>query len=128
MGGQCRYGRACKWDHPEVRMNSKGYPMRPGQQTCGYYARSGICKFGQTCRFDHPEVVSNGDSAGTGAALAKAPAVVPPPPPQPYEYLPAPAPPPISPLLQEEEQQMMLQQFKSEIQEAKIGLRLDSWA
>jgi len=53
--GECKYGKACKWDHPEVTANSKGYPRRPGETQCAFYTRTGVCKFGMACRFDHPE-------------------------------------------------------------------------
>eukprot|EP00898_Chlorokybus_atmophyticus_P008824 jgi/Chlat1/8943/Chrsp94S00693 len=31
-----------------------GYPQRPGQPDCAYYARSGTCGFGLNCRYNHP--------------------------------------------------------------------------
>eukprot|EP00929_Paragymnodinium_shiwhaense_P112335 TRINITY_DN80590_c0_g1_i1.p1 TRINITY_DN80590_c0_g1~~TRINITY_DN80590_c0_g1_i1.p1 ORF type:complete len:504 (+),score=166.23 TRINITY_DN80590_c0_g1_i1:126-1637(+) len=56
--GECKYGKTCKWDHPEVSVNSKGLPMRPGEPPCAFYIRTGVCKFSGTCKFDHPENLS----------------------------------------------------------------------
>lgn len=53
--GECKYGKACKWDHPEALMNAKGYPKRAGEPPCAFYTRTGVCKFGPSCRFDHPD-------------------------------------------------------------------------
>mmetsp|Transcript_151420 Transcript_151420/g.289939 ORF Transcript_151420/g.289939 Transcript_151420/m.289939 type:complete len:155 (+) Transcript_151420:1-465(+) len=36
-------------------LNSQGMPMRPGQQPCSYFIRTGTCKYGVTCKWDHPE-------------------------------------------------------------------------
>lgn len=90
--GDCKYGKACKWDHPETQStpgggrpvvvppprgawqrtattNSKGYPMRSGEAPCAFYMRTGTCKFGPTCKFDHPAF---GPDGGAGAdAIAK---------------------------------------------------------
>lgn len=55
--GHCRFGEACRYDHPEefaVPLSSKGLPIRPGQPICGYYERHGDCKFGPACRYNHP--------------------------------------------------------------------------
>jgi serine/threonine-protein kinase/endoribonuclease IRE1 len=55
--GHCRYGEACKFDHPPeyaVKLNSRGLPMRPEEPTCVYWQRNGECKFGPACKFDHP--------------------------------------------------------------------------
>jgi len=65
--GECKYGKACKWDHPEALMNAKGYPKRHGEPPCAFYTRTGVCKFGPTCRFDHPEgyeALAAGNMAG----------------------------------------------------------------
>jgi len=53
--GECKYGRQCKWDHPEVMMNSRGFPTRHGESPCAFYMRMGVCKFSSTCKYDHPE-------------------------------------------------------------------------
>lgn len=71
--GECKYGKACKWDHPEALMNNKGYPKRAGEQPCAFYIRTGVCKFGLTCKFDHPEgyepLVGAGGQVGDDAQL-----------------------------------------------------------
>ncbi len=57
--GHCRYGEACRFDHPPeyaVRLSKQGLPLRPGATMCQYYERHGDCKFGPACRFDHPSV------------------------------------------------------------------------
>eukprot|EP00930_Biecheleria_cincta_P044939 TRINITY_DN30968_c0_g1_i1.p1 TRINITY_DN30968_c0_g1~~TRINITY_DN30968_c0_g1_i1.p1 ORF type:complete len:584 (+),score=87.53 TRINITY_DN30968_c0_g1_i1:163-1914(+) len=36
-------------------LNKFGYPLRPGNTSCGLYLRTGYCKFGAECRCDHPE-------------------------------------------------------------------------
>lgn len=55
--GHCRYGEACRFDHPPeyaVKLNSKGLPIRPGATLCSFYERTGDCKFGAACKFHHP--------------------------------------------------------------------------
>jgi serine/threonine-protein kinase/endoribonuclease IRE1 len=57
--GHCRFGEACKFDHPPqfaVRLNPRGLPLRPGQAVCAFYQRTGECKFGPSCKFHHPAV------------------------------------------------------------------------
>mmetsp|Transcript_70467 Transcript_70467/g.229111 ORF Transcript_70467/g.229111 Transcript_70467/m.229111 type:complete len:389 (-) Transcript_70467:248-1414(-) len=78
--GECKYGKACKWDHPEALMTTKGFPRRIGEQPCAFFIRTGVCKFGLTCKFDHPENVEaymtanalGDDSALQLAALTQA--------------------------------------------------------
>lgn len=57
--GHCRFGEACKFDHPleyAVKLSSKGLPLRPGVSICAYYEKSGgECKFGAACKFHHPD-------------------------------------------------------------------------
>jgi len=75
--GECKYGPECKWDHSDgtstgmmthvippqaplpgaigVTQNSLGYPLRPGQQPCSYFSKTGTCSFGASCKWDHPE-------------------------------------------------------------------------
>jgi len=67
--GECKYGATCKYNHPEnsVRvplhgsgpetsyLNSSGFPMRPGQEVCSYFKRTGLCRYSTTCKWDHPE-------------------------------------------------------------------------
>jgi len=94
--GTCKFGAACKWDHPEsychlattaegqaalmalatsqpaqppYGFNAAGYPLRQGTAACLYYAKNGNCKYGSQCKWDHPEAGSEtGPSASTGAA------------------------------------------------------------
>lgn len=60
-----------------VTLNSAGYPIRPGQNPCAFYARTQTCKFGASCQFTHPEVGSNMGSiamtAGFGGQFAGQP-------------------------------------------------------
>lgn len=76
--GECKYGKGCKWDHPEASMNRSGYPQRPGETPCAFYLRTGACKFGATCKFDHPEALNpmlhSGAAANALAAQGLAPA------------------------------------------------------
>merc|ERR1711959_461146 len=75
--GHCKYGKACKWHHPEwpspparsfaslqmrdtppamnPRFNSDGLPIRPSQKPCSYYMETGHCKYGKACKWHHPE-------------------------------------------------------------------------
>lgn len=55
--GHCRFGEACRFDHPPyfgVRLNGDGLPLRPGQTVCAHYERTGACKYGAVCKWDHP--------------------------------------------------------------------------
>ena len=38
--------------------NSKGFPVRPGVQTCAYFEKVGDCKFGASCKWNHPEGIA----------------------------------------------------------------------
>lgn len=60
--GECKYGKTCKWDHPEAQLltNSKGYAVRPGATPCPFYIKTGQCNLGGACKFDHPETGTNG--------------------------------------------------------------------
>mmetsp|Transcript_2224 Transcript_2224/g.3142 ORF Transcript_2224/g.3142 Transcript_2224/m.3142 type:complete len:232 (-) Transcript_2224:116-811(-) len=73
--GDCKYGTECRFDHPfnvspdptigvpkPDQVNSKGYPIRYGEQPCTFYMKSGECKFGPTCRFNHPEKTMTGEA------------------------------------------------------------------
>jgi serine/threonine-protein kinase/endoribonuclease IRE1 len=56
--GHCKYGEACKFDHPlqyAVQLNSVGLPIRPAEAVCTFYEKTGACKFGPACKFNHPE-------------------------------------------------------------------------
>eukprot|EP00397_Hematodinium_sp_SG-2012_P067608 GEMP01105548.1.p1 GENE.GEMP01105548.1~~GEMP01105548.1.p1 ORF type:complete len:151 (-),score=25.76 GEMP01105548.1:297-749(-) len=35
--------------------NSLGYPLRPAQQACGFFSKTGTCSYGASCKWDHPE-------------------------------------------------------------------------
>lgn len=40
--GFCKFGKACKFDHPEeyaVKLNKDGLPMRTGEAVCEHYAK-----------------------------------------------------------------------------------------
>jgi len=90
--GTCKFGAACKWDHPEsytalastpegqaalmalataqpaapaYAYNSAGYPLRDGASHCLYYVKNGNCKYGVQCKWDHPE-----DLASAAAGLS----------------------------------------------------------
>ncbi|BDA47514.1 probable serine/threonine-protein kinase/endoribonuclease IRE1 at C-terminar half [Coccomyxa sp. Obi] len=56
--GHCKFGEACKFDHPShfgVRLNSLGLPMRDGEAVCSHFEKTLTCKFGPACKFNHPE-------------------------------------------------------------------------
>ncbi|KAK6124560.1 hypothetical protein DH2020_041708 [Rehmannia glutinosa] len=40
---------------PALLHNSKGLPVRPGEEDCPFYLKTGSCKYGATCRYNHPE-------------------------------------------------------------------------
>ena len=44
----------------EVRLNSKGLPLRNGAEICTYFMKSGQCRFGAECYKNHPEEISTG--------------------------------------------------------------------
>jgi hypothetical protein len=70
--GMCKYGEACKFNHPPEKVarpaagmvNGK-HPIRPEKPTCVYWIKAGDCKFGPDCTFNHPP-------EGANAALASA--------------------------------------------------------
>jgi hypothetical protein len=43
--GTCAYGDRCKFEHPKDRpppaLNSRGYPVRPGEPDCAHYIKKG---------------------------------------------------------------------------------------
>lgn len=80
--GECKYGPSCRFHHPENLLpqygpdgtvlpkdpstfigngsetennNSLGYPLRPGQNPCTFFSKTGICRYNKTCKWDHPE-------------------------------------------------------------------------
>ncbi|KAG8385939.1 hypothetical protein BUALT_Bualt03G0097300 [Buddleja alternifolia] len=40
---------------PALLHNTKGLPIRPGEEDCPFYLKTGSCKYGTTCRYNHPE-------------------------------------------------------------------------
>ncbi|KAG0502571.1 hypothetical protein HPP92_002643, partial [Vanilla planifolia] len=59
--GRCKYGSACKYNHPRERnpavtaiLSPLGLPLRPGNPMCSFYKMYGTCKYGTACRYDHP--------------------------------------------------------------------------
>ncbi|PIN20049.1 CCCH-type Zn-finger protein [Handroanthus impetiginosus] len=82
--GKCKFGTACKFHHPKgvqiqsageengtgmqivdtkpvqppvtpaLLHNGKGLPIRPGEEDCPFYLKTGSCKYGATCRYNHP--------------------------------------------------------------------------
>ncbi|CAA6665856.1 unnamed protein product [Spirodela intermedia] len=82
--GKCKFGANCIFNHPKdlqlpssgqdpvkasgefnaenplsftpaLLHNSKGLPVRPGEQDCPFYLKTGSCKYGATCRYNHPD-------------------------------------------------------------------------
>ncbi|PRW20697.1 Serine threonine- kinase endoribonuclease IRE1 [Chlorella sorokiniana] len=56
--GHCRFGGACRFNHPlqyAVQLNRLGLPRRPNQPPCQFYIKTGTCKFGASCKWDHPD-------------------------------------------------------------------------
>ena len=89
--GTCKFGEGCKFDHPPELAGTDqstsldrqtfggigtdpqpvryGLPIRPGQQECSFFMKTGSCKFGSTCKFHHPaERQSDGGMAAMMAA------------------------------------------------------------
>ncbi|XP_057541170.1 zinc finger CCCH domain-containing protein 67-like isoform X2 [Amaranthus tricolor] len=59
--GGCRLRDACRYNHsmqkPEnerLVLNFLGLPVRPSEQECNFYMRTGSCGYGTNCRFNHP--------------------------------------------------------------------------
>ncbi|EPS67891.1 hypothetical protein M569_06884, partial [Genlisea aurea] len=40
---------------PALMHNSKGLPVRLGEEDCPFYLKTGSCKYGATCHFNHPD-------------------------------------------------------------------------
>ena len=38
-----------------MQLNALGLPIRPGQEVCSHYRRTGACKYGPSCKFSHPQ-------------------------------------------------------------------------
>lgn len=56
---------------PALLHNSKGLPIRPGEQDCPFYLKTGSCKYGATCRYNHPDRTAiNPPVVGTIGATA----------------------------------------------------------
>ncbi|KAL3627181.1 Zinc finger CCCH domain-containing protein 37 [Castilleja foliolosa] len=43
---------------PASLHNTKGLPIRPGEEECPFYLKTGSCKYGATCRYSHPDIYS----------------------------------------------------------------------
>ncbi|KAL3643213.1 RNA-binding, Nab2-type zinc finger [Castilleja foliolosa] len=41
---------------PASLHNTKGLPIRPGEEDCPFYLKTGSCKYGATCRYSHPDI------------------------------------------------------------------------
>jgi len=56
-GSQGRKRRLSKEEEfPEaLQVNSMGYSLRPGEQECAFFVKTGTCSFTNTCKFHHPE-------------------------------------------------------------------------
>jgi hypothetical protein len=75
--GTCKYGEGCRFDHPPEEKGTEveppprpsiprpsisvsafkgpcGLPVRPGEQECAYFMKTGQCKYGETCKWNHP--------------------------------------------------------------------------
>lgn len=67
--GRCKYGEACKYNHPPEVESGGGikpmnpsepiFPIRPTEPPCQYFLKHGTCKFAQSCKFNHPRVLSS---------------------------------------------------------------------
>ncbi|KAH6777185.1 floral homeotic protein [Perilla frutescens var. hirtella] len=56
---------------PALLHNTKGLPIRPGEEDCPFYLKTGSCKYGATCRYNHPDRYAiNPPSALTSTLLA----------------------------------------------------------
>ncbi|KAL0306059.1 UNVERIFIED_CONTAM: Zinc finger CCCH domain-containing protein 37 [Sesamum radiatum] len=83
--GKCKFGTTCKFHHPKgVQIQSTGEEIgnevkntgdedraaafcpsidaqlqrpsvRPGEEDCPFYLKTGSCKYGATCRYNHPD-------------------------------------------------------------------------
>merc|ERR1711959_16774 len=64
--GHCKYGKACKWHHPEwpsqvpvmpmvKPLTLEELPIRPSQMSCSYQMKNGRCGYGEKCKWHHPE-------------------------------------------------------------------------
>lgn len=96
--GMCKFGGTCKFNHPkgvhiqsagvgnEVQSkahgdavpaslhNTKGLPIRPGEEDCPFYLKTGSCKYGITCRYNHPERYAiNPPAVAIGSTLLTTP-------------------------------------------------------
>ncbi|GER33845.1 zinc finger CCCH domain-containing protein 37 [Striga asiatica] len=96
--GKCKFGSTCKFHHPKgvqissgegnevqnkifgdiktlqqtfapaLLHNTKGLPIRPGEEDCPFYLKTGSCKYGVTCRYNHPDRYSIAPSLLTSPA------------------------------------------------------------
>ncbi|KAG6392445.1 hypothetical protein SASPL_146664 [Salvia splendens] len=100
--GKCKFGSTCKFHHPNsvqiqsiveeningqlgenkavqtsfapaLLHNSKGLPIRPGEEDCPFYLRTGSCKYGTTCRYSHPDRYVINPQAAIASSLLTSP-------------------------------------------------------
>lgn len=53
------------------------YPLRPGEQDCRDYLRTGRCKYGDSCKYNHPLNVESGGGLSDGGPLPSRPGEAP---------------------------------------------------
>ena len=49
------------------------YPLRPGEQDCRDFLRTGRCKYGESCKYNHPLNVESGGGLTDGGPLHSRP-------------------------------------------------------
>ena len=49
------------------------YPLRPGEQDCRDFLRTGRCKYGESCKYNHPLNVESGGGLSDGGPLPNRP-------------------------------------------------------
>ncbi|XP_041989907.1 zinc finger CCCH domain-containing protein 37-like [Salvia splendens] len=58
---------------PALLHNSKGLPIRPGEEDCPFYLKTGSCKYGVTCRYNHPDRYVINPQAAIASSLLTSP-------------------------------------------------------
>lgn len=54
-------------------MDAPLYPLRPGEQDCRDFLRTGRCKYGESCKYNHPLNVESGGGLADGGPLPSRP-------------------------------------------------------
>eukprot|EP00986_Skeletonema_menzelii_P003827 scaffold1254_cov158-Skeletonema_menzelii.AAC.4 len=54
-------------------MDAPLYPLRPGEQDCRDFLRTGRCKYGESCKYNHPLNVESGGGLSDGGPLPSRP-------------------------------------------------------